>query len=248
MYIESSENKKIKLWSALLTKKGRQKEKKFLLESIRGIEEGLKGGVKPEYLLLKEGMKLPAALDSLEVFLVILKEEVFEKLSQTQNSQGVIGVYSFLSYKFKDMLKGQLLFLDGIQDPGNLGTIIRTGAALSLDGLILGPGCVELYNDKVLRSSLGGIFSLPIINADYEDLKLYKKRGFQIIGMDLKGESLKDFTFGKKVIAVIGNENQGISKEIGEILDHRVSIPISERMESLNAGVAAAILMFKLIG
>lgn len=247
MYIESSENKKIKLWAALLTKKGRQKEKKFLFESIRGIEEGLKAGIKPKYLLLKEGIKLPDTLNSCEVFQVILSRVVFKKLSQTQNSQGVIGVYSFLSCKFKDMLEGQLLFLDGIQDPGNLGTIIRTGVALGLNGLILGPGCVELYNDKVLRSSLGGIFSLPIINADYEDLRLYKKNGFQIIGMDLKGKNLKDFTFKEKVVAVVGNENKGISKEIGKILDDMVSIPIMERMESLNVGVAAAILMFKLI-
>ena len=247
MYIESLENKKVKLWTSLLTKKGRLKEKNFLLESIRGIEEGIKAGIKPEALIVEDECKIPNEIEKLEIPTYILSENVFKKLSQTINTQGIIGVYNFLTYKFKDLLKGKFLFLDGIQDPGNLGTIIRTGAALGINGLILGPGCVELYNEKVLRSSLGGVFSLPIIGADYEDLNLYKKNGFKILGMDLTGKNLKGYTFEENVVIVIGNENKGISEKVKEYLDESLNITIEGSMESLNASVAAAIVMFELI-
>ena len=246
MYIESAENKKFKLWQSLHIKKNRIKEKKFLLESIRGIEEGLKTGFMPLNIILKEGTDIPESIDQDGLPQIVLTEELFNKISQTEKSQGVIGVYGFLEYKLKDLMKKKVLFLDSIQDPGNLGTIIRTGAALGIGGILLGPGCVDLYNDKVLRSSLGGLFSLPIVSVEYEDLKLFKKNNYNIIAMDLEGIKLSDYTFQEKTVIIIGNENKGISEAARKLTDSFINIPISEGMESLNASIAAAIVMYEL--
>lgn len=246
MYIESAENKKVKLWQSLNIKKNRIKEKKFLLESIRGIEEGLKTGFMPLNIILKEGTDIPESIDQDGLPQIVLTEELFNKISQTEKSQGVIGVYGFLEYKLKDLMKKKVLFLDSIQDPGNLGTIIRTGAALGIGGILLGPGCVDLYNDKVLRSSLGGLFSLPIVSVEYEDLKLFKKNNYNIIAMDLEGIKLSDYTFQEKTVIIIGNENKGISEAARKLTDSFINIPISEGMESLNASIAAAIVMYEL--
>ena len=246
MYIESAENKKVKLWQSLNIKKNRIKEKKFLLESIRGIEEGLKTGFMPLNIILKEGTDIPESIDQDGLPQIVLTEELFNKISQTEKSQGVIGVYGFLEYKLKDLMKKKVLFLDSIQDPGNLGTIIRTGAALGIGGILLGPGCVDLYNDKVLRSSLGGLFSLPIVSVEYDDLKLFKKNNYNIIAMDLEGIKLSDYTFQEKTVIIIGNENKGISEAARKLTDSFINIPISEGMESLNASIAAAIVMYEL--
>lgn len=246
MYIESAENKKVKLWQSLNIKKNRIKEKKFLLESIRGIEEGLKTGFMPLNIILKEGTDIPESIDQDGLPQIVLTEELFNKISQTEKSQGVIGVYGFLEYKLKDLMKKKVLFLDSIQDPGNLGTIIRTGAALGIGGILLGPGCVDLYNDKVLRSSLGGLFSLPIVNVEYDDLKLFKKNNYNIIAMDLEGIKLSDYTFQEKTVIIIGNENKGISEAARKLTDSFINIPISKGMESLNASIAAAIVMYEL--
>lgn len=246
MYIESAENKKVKLWQSLNIKKNRIKEKKFLLESIRGIEEGLKTGFMPLNIILKEGTDIPESIDQDGLPQIVLTEELFNKISQTEKSQGVIGVYGFLEYKLKDLMKKKVLFLDSIQDPGNLGTIIRTGAALGIGGILLGPGCVDLYNDKVLRSSLGGLFSLPIVSVEYDDLKLFKKNNYNIIAMDLEGIKLSDYTFQEKTVIIIGNENKGISEAARKLTDSFINIPISKGMESLNASIAAAIVMYEL--
>lgn len=244
MYIKSIDNKKIKTYLSLLTKKGRQNEKRFLLESIRAIEEGIKVGVYPEVVLLREDVEYEG-LDNVPRF--ILEKSIFNRLATTENSRGIIGVYSFLEYKFKDILKGKILFLDGIQDPGNLGAIIRSSVALGLDGLILGPGCVDLYNDKVLRSTLGGIFSLPIVKGEYKDLGLFKKNGFILVGTDLKGKSVREYSFPSNVVVAVGNENKGLSNEVKDILDEVITIPMKEGMESLNASIAASIVIFQMV-
>ena len=200
----------------------------------------------PLNIILKEGTDIPESIDQDGLPQIVLTEELFNKISQTEKSQGVIGVYGFLEYKLKDLMKKKVLFLDSIQDPGNLGTIIRTGAALGIGGILLGPGCVDLYNDKVLRSSLGGLFSLPIVSVEYEDLKLFKKNNYNIIAMDLEGIKLSDYTFQEKTVVIIGNENKGISEAARKLTDSFINIPISEGMESLNASIAAAIVMYEL--
>ena len=247
-YIDSTENKKVKEWASLNSKKTRQKLKRFLLESARGIEEGLVYGRQPEAVLLLEDKELPSGIEGrLEGSRIIrLSEKAFMKLAATESTQGIIGVYPFKGEKLGELLDKKLvLFLDGIQDPGNLGTIIRSAAAFDLGGILLGPGCVDLYNEKVLRSTLGGIFALPIFAIGYEDLGLFMKHGFRILGAGLGGRPVSSFTPEGKTIVGIGHENAGLSEEFLKRSDGLLTIPICNQMESLNAGVAASIILYE---
>lgn len=247
-YIESTENKRVKEWAALLSKKNRKTTGKFLFESRRGIEEALLYGAKPLEILLREGTELPAEYQQhlQGVALATLASKVFGKLSLTENTQGIIGVFPCKQDKLKYLLGLDcLLFLDGIQDPGNLGTIVRSAAAFGVKGLLLGPGCVDLYNDKVLRSTLGGLFALSIVDLEYKDLNLLKKHGFTLVGSDLQGVSIETFQWPEKTIVGIGNENKGLSQEFRELASQYLTIPQNSPMESLNAGVAASIIMYK---
>lgn len=245
--ITSSDNKLIKELISLQNKKQRHKSRKFLLESIRSIEEALIYNSTPELIVIREGMDLPDFLNDSKFKIIVVAEKLFNKISMTDNSQGIIGIYKFFETRINNLLdKKNIIFLDGIQDPGNLGTIIRSAAAFSIDGILIGPGTVDLYNDKVLRSSLGGIFALPIIDIKTEELKLFKKHGFSIIGAALGGKNLYKFNFNEKVIVGIGNENAGVSEEFMNIADDKVTIDINDKMESLNASVAASIIMYEL--
>lgn len=245
--ITSLENKLIKELLALQSKKQRHKIGKFLLESKRGIEEALIYGNEPEVIILREGTQLPAFLSNYNQVVVEVSEKVFIKISTTENSQGIIAVYKFFNFKINNLLEKQkLLFLDGIQDPGNLGTIIRSAAAFNLGGILIGPGSVDIYNEKVLRSTLGGIFALPIIEIKTEELKLFKKHGFNIVGAKLNGENLYNFNFNEKVVIAVGNENFGLSQDFMDIAENYITIQISDKMESLNASVAASIILYEL--
>lgn len=245
--ITSLENKLIKELISLQNKKQRHKSGKFLLESKRGIEEALIYGNEPEIIILREKTELPDFLTKHKSLVIEVSEKVFSKISSTDNSQGIIGLYKFFNFKINSLLnKNKLLFLDGIQDPGNLGTIIRSAAAFNIGGILIGPGSVDIYNEKVLRSTLGGIFSMPIIEIKTEELKLFKKHGFKIIGAKLDGDNLYNYKFEEKVIVGVGNENSGLSKEFMDIAEDYVTISISEKMESLNASVAASIILYEL--
>jgi RNA methyltransferase, TrmH family len=245
--ITSLENKLIKELLALQIKKQRHKIGKFLLESKRSIEEALIYGSIPEIIVLRENTELPDFLENYSQIAVKVSDKVFMKISTTENSQGIIGVYKFFNIKINNLLdKNKLLFLDGIQDPGNLGTIIRSAAAFNIGGILVGPGSVDIYNEKVLRSTLGGIFALPIIEIKTEELKLFKKHGFNIIGAKLDGENLYNYNFKEKVIVGIGNENSGLSNDFMNVVDDFVTIQISRKMESLNASVAASIILYEL--
>lgn len=245
--ITSLENKLIKELLALQIKKQRHKIGKFLLESKRSIEEAFIYGSIPEIIVLRENTEIPDFLEDYSQIIVEVSEKIFMRISTTENSQGIIAVYKFFNIKINNLLeKDKLLFLDGIQDPGNLGTIIRSAAAFNIGGILIGPGSVDIYNEKVLRSTLGGVFALPILEIKTEELKLFKKHNFNIIGAKLGGENLYDYRFKEKVIVGIGNENSGLSNDFMDIVDDYVTIKINEKMESLNASVAASIILYEL--
>ncbi len=245
--ISSIENKLVKELISLQSKKQRHKAGKFLLESKRSIEEALIYHTEPEIIIIREGITIPEFLSNYQHLVVVVSEKIFSKISTTENSQGIIGVYKFFQVKLNNFLnKDKLLFLDGIQDPGNLGTIIRSAAAFGLGGIIIGPGTVDIYNDKVLRSTLGGVFAIPIINLKTEELKLFKKHGYNIIGASLGGNNIMDYTFSERVIVGVGNENLGLTQEFIDLADDFVTIEIKKEMESLNASVAASIILYEL--
>ena len=245
--ITSFENKLVKELISLQSKKQRHKIGKFLLESKRSIEEALIYKVEPEVIVINENIPIPEFLLDYQNLIVFVSNKIFDKISTTENSQGILGVYEFFQPKLNNfLLKDKLLYLDGIQDPGNLGTIIRSAAAFSIGGILVGQGSVDIYNDKVLRSTLGGIFAIPIIVIKTEELKLFKKHGYNIIGASLGGKNLSNYTFGNKVIVGVGNENLGLSHEFVKIADDFITIEINKDMESLNASVAASIILYEL--
>lgn len=161
-----------------------------------------------------------------------------------------MGVCEFNIRDFSDidgLDNPSILFLDGIQDPGNMGTIIRSADAFNIDGIILGDGSVDPYNSKVVRATMGSIFRVPLYVCDNSigSLESLKNKGFNILATSLDGMNIYDGDFNNKFICVIGNEANGVSPRILDMADRRIKIPMPGNAESLNAGVAASIIMYE---
>lgn len=249
--IESKTNKKYKFLKSLLNKKFREKEKLFFAEGIKVIEESL-DFVKPEFIALSENFDDEALLKKLtenacEIY--YFSENLFKNLTDTLNSQGIIGYYKHLHISgIDDIKKGKYLYLDQLQDPGNIGTLIRSAIAFNLDGIIFSSDSVEIYNPKLIRSTMASIFKIKIYLLDRkEDLEKLKDKKFEIIttSLDLKNPSY-NYEFSDDFILVLGNEANGVSDYLMSIADRNIYIPISENLESLNVGVAGSIIMYEI--
>lgn len=181
-----------------------------------------------------------------------VSDQVFSAMSDTQTPQGVLAVVRQYEYTVAEILAKEgpahLLLLENLQDPGNLGTILRAGEGAGVTGVIMSRDTVDLYNPKVIRSTMGSVFRVPFLYVD--DLKktaeLLKKSGIRLFAADLSGRNnyeREDYTDNTGFL--IGNEGNGLSRELSETADCRVKIPMAGRVESLNAAVAASILMFE---
>ena len=175
----------------------------------------------------------------------VIEKEIFDQISDTVSPQGVLAVIRQPKWSVSLEEKGRILLLDGIRDPGNLGTIIRTAEAAGVKAVFLSPDCVDLYNPKVIRSTMGSIFRVPVITEDLSTtIARLKGFGYKVYGTSLKAaRSFKDVDLSYAAI-VIGSEASGISIKTGEALDENIIIPMEGEVESLNAAVSAAILMF----
>ena len=185
---------------------------------------------------------------------VIVSDQVYKKMSDTVSGQGILAVVRQLKKDPVDFVDDfedgdiKLLILENIQDPGNLGTMIRTAEAAGFDGIITDRNTVDVYNPKVIRSTMGGIFRMPVMAADdlielIDDLRI---REIKLYGAILDGSvDYREADYGKRLAILIGNEGNGLSKEARALVDTRVRIPMQGQVESLNAAVAAAILMYE---
>jgi TrmH family RNA methyltransferase len=266
--IASSQNKTFKKFKSLTLKKYREKESLFLMEGQRYIDTAIKNRVRFVAILF-DNETWNLSIDSdlkrhyLEVAQVyILSEGLFKELSQTEQSQGIIGVLHIpenqnLTHHFENARESQnldsnknIIMLDRIQDPGNLGTIIRTADAAGIDTILLVKGTVDPYNPKVVRSTAGSILYVKLIEVDdsIETIEILKSNGYRVVVTAL--ENAKDYndvsSYGEKNCLVIGNEANGVSEHFIQSSDSRVKIPIIGQAESLNASVAAGIMMYKL--
>lgn len=237
--ITSLDNKKIKNLSKLLIKKYRDEEGKFLVEGEHLVIEAQKAGVLLEVIRCED-----YEIDYDGPTLVV-SYEVIKKLSNTQNPQKVIGVCKkFETSKIGD----RAVILDNIQDPGNLGTIIRSCVAFNVDTIVVSPNTVDLYNDKVLRSSEGMIFHIDVLKRDLETLidelhlDNYVVYGTKVDG----GSSVDSINVPLKYAIVMGNEGAGVSNEVLEKCDNYLYIPMNTSCESLNVGVATSIILYEL--
>ncbi len=237
--ISSLQNERIKNLSKLLSKKFRDEEGKFLVEGEHLVEEAFKSG------LLLEVIKCEDVLGEYNVPTNLVTYEVIKKLSNTVNPQRIIGVVKKIEEK---ELGSKVLILDDIQDPGNLGTIIRSSLAFNIDSIVLSNNSVDMYNDKVIRSSEGMIFHLNIVRRDIKELiKELHNDGFKVYGTKVDGgTSVDKVNVTNKYAIVMGNEGNGVKDEVLDLCDDYLYIDISDKVESLNVGVATSIILYEL--
>jgi len=257
--ITSNQNAIFKEAKALKQKKFREENSKYLIEGIRFVEEAIKEKIKVESFFISE--KLYKVNGGSELLDKIISEgqktyEISDKLlteiSDTENPQGIVAVVPIQSYTLDTVLqeKKSYVVLEAIQDPGNMGTIIRTADAAGFDGVIALKGCVDVYNSKVLRSTMGSIFHIPIVtSADSgEVLDSLKKLDLKTFAAHLNGQySYFEAPMGEGGAILIGNEGNGLSDEISRSADVLVKIPMPGRAESLNASTAAALMMYEML-
>ena len=236
--------------------KERAKRGVFLVEGLkmfREIPEGLLLEVyaSESFFSTPDGMSAQSRLLEYGIPAQTAADSVFAYLSDTRSPQGILAVVKQLEYGMKDLVRSLLpmiVVLENVQDPGNLGTILRSAEAAGASGVLLGPGCADIYNPKVTRSTMGSIFRVPFVyTEDLKDSILYLKgQGVRVLAAHLKGSrELYQESCAVPLAFLIGNESRGLTDETAALADRAVRIPMSGSVESLNAAVAASILMFE---
>jgi TrmH family RNA methyltransferase len=243
-FISSKDNKLFKIIKKLKQKKYREKERLFIAEGHKFLDFEF----TPKYIILRDGDedKYPN-IEKFTCKKYIYSDTLFNEISTQEHSQGIILIYEYLENNIEE-IRENIVILDRIQDPGNLGTIIRLVDAVGFKDIILTTGSVDIYNDKTVRSSMGSLFNLNINYLSEEKLiTLLKDREYNILSSGLTNESV-DYNRvklkGKNAI-IFGNEGQGVSPNILRISDEIVKIPIYGSAESLNVGVATGIILYK---
>ncbi|MDH2431458.1 RNA methyltransferase [Pokkaliibacter sp. MBI-7] len=246
--ITSTQNPQVKAWKKLQTRKYRQQSRQFLVEGHHLVEEALKQAGRVEELLLVEGQPVPAG--SAGVVLTQISPEVMKAITDTETPQGVAAICR-MQEEATVLTSGQrFLLLDAVQDPGNLGTMIRTADAAGLDGVILGDGCVDPYNPKVLRSAQGSHFHLPLWHqALPEVLATLNQRDVPVFGSALrKAVPFQQIPSQPRFGLIMGNEGSGVSDVLLDQTRSNLFIPLYGQSESLNVAIAAGILLYHLRG
>ncbi|MGB9791574.1 MAG: 23S rRNA (guanosine(2251)-2'-O)-methyltransferase RlmB [Thermacetogeniaceae bacterium] len=244
----------------LKKKRFREREQRFIVEGVNFVEEALKSGVELDFLVCTEkGLQREKSKSLLEyqakagIPIYIVDEDVFAKIAETETPQGVLAVGRKPVWEEDKILerdKGIWVALDAIQDPGNLGTIIRTAEAVGAEAVFLGEGTADLYNPKALRATMGSVFRVPTFSRVNlgELLGRMKKSGIFVVAADPHAEQIyyeADLRH-LRVAVVIGNEGRGIDRHLLELSDIRVKIPLEGKVESLNAAVASALILFEI--
>lgn len=246
--IESNQNKIIKEVNSLKAKKERDKTGLFILEGKRLVDE-IPNSWEIKYLLKAESYSEDINFENVYT----VKDSLFEKISETVNPQGILAVCHIKEFDVTNVDYSNspfLVVLENVTDPGNMGTLIRTADAAGADGIFLSKGCVDIYNPKVIRATMGSIFHLPIYrNLNLMDLmEDFKNNNVKTLAAHLKGTSTPykvDMTTACAVI--IGNEANGLSDEISEMASDLVKIPMPGKAESMNAGIAGGILIYEAV-
>ena len=241
MLITSLDNKKIKKYVSLKTSKGRKEEGLFLVEGAHMCYEANKNNLLVDLIMLEDtniSFNYPGEI-------TYVTENVLKKISSLTNPTNVIGVCKIIDNK--EIIGNHILVLDDVQDPGNIGTIIRSSKAFNVDTIILSTNSVDIYNDKVLRSTQGMIFNMNIIYGDLMDIipKL-RDNGYMILGTNVNdGVDARDIKVNKYAL-IMGNEGNGVHEEISNLCDKNLYIRMNSECESLNVGVATSILLYEL--
>ncbi|NLD26440.1 MAG: RNA methyltransferase [Acholeplasmataceae bacterium] len=237
--IQSINNPYIKELKKLQEKKYRDQQRQFLIEGFHLIEEAKSQKQLQNVLITREEDYVEGVEN------ILVNYSIIEKLAQTKTPQNIIGVCRYFE---ETKLEGsRFLLLDGIQDPGNAGTIVRSALGFGIDMVILSPDSVDIYNDKFIRSTQGAIFKTKIITKSLLDAIVeLKALGVTIIGTSLLGKPLREIEAIDKYALILGNEGRGVRPEIIECTDQNIFIEIDSKLESLNVAIAGSIILYYL--
>lgn len=230
----------------------------FFIEGTRSVKQCVesKGKIKyvvySEELLNEEGLSLIDNLKNTKLDIYSTTETLFKQISDTEAPQGILAVVEMKQTELESVFSTPnfIILLDRVQDPGNLGTIIRTADAFGANAIIVTSGCVDVYNPKTVRSTMGSIFQIPIVHI--EDIKdaisVLKEKNIRVIASSLETDTYSfDMDFKTDCALVIGNEGMGISSEVIALSDELVKIKMTGLAESLNAGIASGVLMYEVL-
>lgn len=259
IFIESSQNNTIKEIKSLHLKKNRDAKGLYFVEGIRFVNDAIDNGQEILKIIISDkldslngGKELLDRVSASCSDCYTVPEKLFKEISDTQSPQGILAVLKKRESDIDRVIEtsGTMVLLDSLQDPGNVGTIIRTADAAGISAVLLSKGCVDLYSPKVLRSTMGSVFHMPIFEgvSIKEIIISLKKSGYKIIASHLGGKNnyYQEELTGKIAI-IIGNEANGINDETASLADRLVKIPMPGKAESLNASVAAAIMIYEIV-
>ena len=250
--ITATSNKRIK-WLVTLSEKAkeRKKEEVFLVEGIKMFEEADEAYIREVYVsesyIEKNGISDKLERTGYET----VSDEVFKKISDTKAPQGILCVMKQYKYTLEMLMKKEnpiLVLLEDIQDPGNLGTILRTGEGAGIDGIIMTKDTVDIYNPKTIRATMGSVYRMPFLYVDSlsDVIKKLQGKGISVYAAHLDGKEYYDsFNFNKGTAFLIGNEGNGLKKETADLADAYLKIPMEGKVESLNAAIATSLLMYE---
>jgi len=258
--ITSSSNKHIKHIKSLQRKKYRDKYNEFVIEGLRIVEHGLENDAEIStiyytnkiYCMLQK-RNFFEKIKKRNIALYKINDKILKEISNTENSQGIVGIVKKKSFDLQDIINKEeffLIVLDRLQDPGNVGTIIRTADAAGAEGIIAAKGTVDIYNSKTIRATMGSVFTMPVVYEDdiLKTISILRNKGADIISTTLDTEKYHhEVKYGKKNVIIIGNEGNGICGELIEKSNIKVKIPLIGNAESLNASVASGIVMYEIV-
>ena len=255
--ITSPKNQKIKQIKSLYRRKNRWDTGLFIIEGVKIIEECIDNNYLLESIIYSDelfstngGVEIYERIKSYEN-LIYVPNSLFKEISDMESPQGIMALAKVTERSVEDLYRKDnpfILFLEEIQDPGNMGTIIRTADSFNLDGIIVSEGSVDIYNPKVIRSTMGSIFRMPIyhIEDNIETIERFKSMGFKIYATSLQGEDyIYNMNFKDPSLILIGNESKGLSSELHSLAHKWLKIPILGGAESLNVAIATSIIIYE---
>lgn len=246
-HITSPSNEKIKQIAAWQkSAKDRMADNIFIVEGLKMYHEAPDELIKEVYVTEKNVSECGDDIENC----YIVTDAIMDKISDTKSPQGILTVLSRPQITLDDVLQGipLLMVIENLQDPGNLGTILRMGEAAGVTGVIISKDSVDVFNPKVVRATMGSIYRMPFVVVD--DIKTtvntFKEKGITVYAAHLYGSEIyTDYDYKKPTAFLIGNEGNGLTDELTELADKRLFIPMEGKVESLNAGIAASILAYE---
>lgn len=245
--IQSAKNARVKEWKKLLTRKGRDQKGQYVVEGVHLLEEAIKADEVVE-IMVQSGFSAMDAEQLKQYPMTIISAEVSRAISATETPQGIFAVCNKRTASVDPSLHRRLLLFDGVQDPGNIGTMVRTADAAGIDAVIFGEGTGDLYNPKVIRSAQGSHFHLNVETGNLSEwIGKLKAAGIPVYGTAIENAQVyTDVPPTDAFALIVGNEGAGVDPAILKLADKNLYIPLYGQSESLNVAIAAGILLYHL--